>query len=239
MISPTTVSGIITTSATAPISTAVAAFPTLLTRILLATTRLPASARRSLPTSITTAHAGKRSRTASTTATLDSMSRSATGSRIRPSQVGPALRAILPSRKSVAAASTKNAAARPSDRASSNATTSGTITSRRRERALGSVNTRSSSLVASFGPLILLPAALNPHPYAHPPQIIPLPEGVLHVAQVALRHVLGSAGEKGEPRGRSSRLGSEPDLDAPGGRAAANELVYQLGDLVRGDAQGV
>src|SRR5215203_358370 len=75
MISPTTVPGINTTSAVAPISTAVAALPTRLTRTLFPTTILPMSVNRSRPTSIATAQAGKSPLTASTTATLESMSR--------------------------------------------------------------------------------------------------------------------------------------------------------------------
>src|SRR5918997_1303582 len=175
--------------------------------------------------------------TTSTTAPLESMSLSATGSRIRPSRVGPARRASLPSRKSVAAASTKNAAARPSARASSSATTTGTMKRRESERAFGTVKTRSpSGAPASSGPLVILAAALDPDPHAHPPQIIPSPEGVLHVAQVTIRHVFWPVGEKGEPRGRRPRLGRVADFDAFGRRAAVYELAYELGDLVCGDA---
>src|SRR5918997_772392 len=237
MISPTTAPGIITTSATAPMSTAVAALPTRLTRILLPTTRLPRSASRSRPTSIATAQTGKRPRTASTTATLESMSRSASGSRIWPSRVGPARRASLPSRKSVAAASTKNAAPSTSSRASSSATTTGTMKRRARERALGTVNTRSPRPPrTSSGRLIPLTAALNPHSYAHPPQIIPLPQRVLHVAQVRFGDVLWPGGEEGKPGGRRSGLGRVAYLDPSGRRAAGNELADELRDLVGGEA---
>src|ERR671913_110424 len=62
MISPTTVPGISTTSAIAPISTAVAALPTRLTRTLLPTTILPISVNRSRPTSMATAQAVRHSR---------------------------------------------------------------------------------------------------------------------------------------------------------------------------------
>src|SRR5215218_6355910 len=238
MISPTT-PGLITTSATAPMSTAVAALPTRLTRILLPTTRLPKSARRSRPTSIATAQTGKRPRMARTTATLESMSRSARGSRIRPSRVGPARRAILPSRKSVAAASTKKAAPRASARASSSATTTGTMKSRRRERALGTVNTLSPKPLASSDSRISLTTALNPHPHAHPPQIIPLPQSVLHVSQISFRYVLWPGREEGEPRGRTAGLGRVADLDAFRRRVAGYELVHEFGELVGGDAQVV
>src|SRR5829696_2301008 len=238
MASPTT-PGLITTSATAPMSTAVAALPTRLTLILLPTTRLPRSARRSRPTSIATAQTGKRPLMARTTATLDSMSRSATGSSICPNRVGPALLASLPSRKSVSAARTKNAAASPSDPASSSATTTGTMKSRSKDKALGTVNTRSLSLLASSVPGIPLTAALNPYPYAYPPQIIPFPEGVLHVAQVGIGQVFGPVGEEGEARGRGAGLGRVPDLDALWRGVATDDLVYELRDFVGRDAQVV
>src|SRR3712207_8153950 len=41
----------------------------------------------------------------------------------------------------------------------------------------------------------------------YPPQIIPLPEGVLHVAQVPVGNFLGPAREEGEPWGRRPGLG--------------------------------
>src|ERR671932_1376008 len=204
MISPNIAPCIITTSATDPISTA-------------------------------TAHTGKSPLMASTTATLESMSRSASGSRIWPSRVGPARRASLPSRKSVAAASTKNAAANASARASSSTTTTGTMKRRERERALGTVNTRSpKGPLESCGPGIALTAALNPHPYAHPPQIIPLPQRVLHVAQILTWHVLWPAREEGESRGRRPGLGRVADLDSFRRRGAAYEPTYELGNFVRG-----
>src|SRR5215210_3037144 len=234
MVSPTT-PGLITTSATAPIKTAVAALPTRLTLILLPTTRLPTSARRSRPTSMATAQTGKRPRIASTTATLESIRRSATGSSICPSRVGPAILASFPSRKSVSAARTKNAAASPSDPASKSATTTGTIKSRSKDRALGTVNTRSPGLLPSAGMRIPLTAALNPYPYAYPPQIIPSPERVLHVAQVSVGDVLGPAREEGKARRSGAGLGRVADLDASGRSVASDELVHELGELVRGD----
>src|SRR5215212_9652229 len=238
MASPTT-PGLITTSATAPMSTAVAVLPTRLTPILLPATKLPTSARRSRPTRMATAQTGSKPRIASTTATLESIRRSATGSRIRPSRVGPVLLASLPSRKSVTAASTKKAAAILSDPASSSVTTTGTMKSLRKERTLGTVNTRSPSPLASSVLGIPLAAALNPNPYAYPPQIIPLSERVLHIAQVPVRDVLGPAREEGEPRGGGPDLGSVADLDTSGRGGASDELAQELGDLVSRDAKVV
>src|SRR5215217_2199451 len=238
MASPTT-PGLITTSATAPMSTAVAALPTRLTLILLPTTRLPRSARRSRPTSIATAQTGKRPLMARTTATLESMSRSATGSSICPSRVGPALLASLPSRKSVSAASTKKAAASPSDPASKSATTTGTMISRSKDRALGTVNTRSSRLLASSAPGIPLTAALNPYPYAYPPQIIPFPERVLHIAQVRIGQIFRPVGKEREARGSRPGLGGVPDLDTPWWGVSRDYLVYELRDFVGRDEQVV
>src|SRR5829696_2285842 len=236
--SPTT-PGLITTSATAPMSTAVAALPTRLTPILLPTTKLPTSARRSRPTRMATAQTGSKPRIASTTATLESIRRSATGSRIRPIRVGPVLLASLPSRKSVAAASTKKAAAIPSDPPSSSVTTTGTMKSLRNDRALGTVKTRSPSPLASSVPGITLTAALNPYPYAYPPQIITFSERVLHVAHVPVGDILGPAREEGEPRGGGAGLGSVADLDTSGRGGASDELAQELGDLVRRDAEVV
>src|ERR687894_280659 len=115
----------------------------------------------------------------------------------------------------VAAASTKRAAAIPSDPASSSATTTGTMKSLRNDRALGTVNTRSPSPLASsvFG--ITLTAALNPYPYAYPPQIITFPERVLHVAHVPVGDILGSAREEGEPRGSGAARGKTSPTPAP------------------------
>src|SRR3712207_473771 len=238
MTSPTK-PGLITTSATAPMSTAVAAFPTRLTPILPPTTKLPASAKRSRPTRTATAQSGNKPRNASTTATLESINRSAKGSRIRPSRVGPALLASLPSRKSVAAASTKKPAASPSDPASSNATTTGTIKSLSNDSMLGTVTTRSPSPLASSAPGIPLTTALNSYPYTYPPQIIPLPEGVLHVTQVPVGNFLGPAREEGEPWGRRPGLGRVADLDTFRRGGAPDDLVDELGDLVRRQAEVV
>ena len=61
------------TTATDAIKTAVAALPTLLTLILPRNTARPKRVRTSLPTRMATREAGKRPRTASTTATLESI----------------------------------------------------------------------------------------------------------------------------------------------------------------------
>src|SRR5918995_3751739 len=84
-----------------------------------------------------------------------------------------------------------------------------------------------------------LAAALNPDPDAHAPEPVAPSQAVLHVAQVALRQVLGPVRKEREPRRVAPGLGRVADLHALRRCDPPHQLVHELGDLVRRDAQPV
>src|SRR3712207_36010 len=76
-----------------------------------------------------------------------------------------------------------------------------------------------------------LAAARGPDPDAHAPQAGAVQGGVLQVAEVVVREVVGAVGEDREARRRRPRLGGVPDLDAPRRRAPLDELAHELSHL--------